>query len=296
MRLCPTGPAEERIHPKGGVHLLYRRTRRGSEESSRKASAKALMGSQGVEDSKDTAGARNTDPPGMLPSPFLAKSLFSSKENFESILNTTCPLGQRNITQDRFAGMSRKPPEIKTFNKWGTEGIEIADAGLEKYLSLKPILMPHSGGRHEHKRFRKSALNVTERLANNMMRHGRAGGRKAKAVGIVRNALEIVQLKTGKNPIEMLTRAIVNSAPAEDVTRIAYGGIVYPISVDISPQRRIDLALRFMTDGARKSSFSNPKTVDECLAEEIMYAAQRDNRSFAVRKRDEMERVALASR
>jgi len=51
-----------------------------------------------------------------------------------------------------------------------------------------------------------------------------------------------------------------------------------------------------MTDGARQASYSNPKTVDECLAEEIAYAAQRDNRSFAVRKRDEMERVALASR
>jgi len=51
-----------------------------------------------------------------------------------------------------------------------------------------------------------------------------------------------------------------------------------------------------MTDGARHASFSNPKTIEECLAEEIMYAAQRDNRSYAVRKRDEMERVALASR
>jgi small subunit ribosomal protein S7 len=192
--------------------------------------------------------------------------------------------------------MSRKPPEIKIFQKWGTDDIEVADAGLEKYLSIKPILFPHSGGRHEHKRFRKSALNIVERLVNNMMRPGRVGGKKTKAIGIVRNALEIISLKTGKNPVETFVKAVVNTAPAEDVTRIAYGGIVYPISVDISPQRRIDIALRFMTDGARQASFSNPKTIDECLAEEIMYAAQRDNRSFAVRKRDEMERVALASR
>ena len=94
----------------------------------------------------------------------------------------------------------------------------------------------------------------------------------------------------------MLVKAVENTAPAEDVTRIAYGGIVYPISIDISPLRRIDIALRFMTDGARQAAFSNPRTIDECLAEEITYAAQRDNRSFAVRKRDEMERVALASR
>ena len=192
--------------------------------------------------------------------------------------------------------MSRKPPEIKVFDKWGTGEIEVVDPGLEKYLSVKPTVYPHSGGRHEHKRFRKSSLNIVERLVNNMMRPGRAGGKKAKAVGIVRNALDIVGLKTGKNPVEVLVKAVENTSPAEDVTRIAYGGIVYPISIDIAPLRRIDIALRFMTDGARQASFSNPKTIDECLAEEITYAAQRDNRSFAVRKRDEMERVALASR
>jgi len=192
--------------------------------------------------------------------------------------------------------MSRKPPEIKVFEKWGTEDIEVKDPGLEKYLSSRPILYPHSGGRHEHKRFRKSQLNIVERLVDDMMRPSRVGGKKAKAVGIVRNAMEIINLKTGRNPIEVLVKAVENTAPAEDVTRVAYGGIVYPISVDIAPQRRIDIALRFMTDGARKASYSNPKTIDECLAEELTYAAQRDNRSFAVRKRDEMERVALASR
>ncbi|HUK49735.1 MAG TPA: 30S ribosomal protein S7 [Terriglobales bacterium] len=192
--------------------------------------------------------------------------------------------------------MSRKPPELKVFDKWATEDIEVKDPGLEKYVSVQPILYPHSGGRHEHNRFRKSYLSIVERLVNNMMRPGRVGGKKAKAVGIVRNALEIVELKTNKNPVEILVKAVENTSPAEDVTRIAYGGIVYPISVDIAPLRRIDMSLRFMTDGARQAAYSNPKTIDECLADEILYAAQRDNRSFAVRKRDEMERVALASR
>lgn len=192
--------------------------------------------------------------------------------------------------------MSRKPPEIKVFEKWGTDDIEVSDPGLENYLTVKATLYPHSGGRHEHKRFRKSSLSIVERLVNNMMRPGRVGGKKAKAIGVVKNAFEIINLKTGKNPVDALVQAVVNTAPAEDVTRIAYGGIVYPISIDISPLRRIDIALRFMTDGARQSAYSNPRSIDECLAEEIIYAAQRDNRSFAVRKRDEMERVALASR
>ena len=191
---------------------------------------------------------------------------------------------------------SKKMPEIKVFGKWSVEGLEAHDQGLKKYVSLKPSLTPQTGGRHEHQRFRKSSINIVERLVNNMMRHGRSGGKKAKAISIVRNALDIVNLKTGKNPLEVLLKAIENSAPCEDVTRIAYGGIVYPISVDISPQRRVDLTLRFLTEGVRQASFSNPKTIDEALADEIIAASIRDSKSFAVRKRDEMERVALSSR
>jgi small subunit ribosomal protein S7 len=190
----------------------------------------------------------------------------------------------------------KKRPVIKMLGKWPVDGIEIKDPGLRAYITLKPVLAPHSSGRHEHQKFRKSSVNIVERLINNMMRHGRCGGKKMKAIGIVTNALEIIGLKTGKNPIEVLVNAIENAAPCEDVTRIAYGGIVYPISVDVAPQRRVDLALRFLSEGAREASKNNPKTIDECLAEELILASMRDGRSYAVRKRDEMERVALASR
>lgn len=190
----------------------------------------------------------------------------------------------------------KAPPDIKLFEKWSTEGIEVADRGLQRYVGLRPVLSPHTGGRHEHKRFMKSSINIVERLLNNMMRHGREGGKKAKATGIVRNALEVIHLKTGKNPIEVLLRAIENSAPCEETTRVSYGGIVYHQAVDMAPQRRLDLALRFISDGARQVSFSNPKTIDECLADEIIAAAARDSKSFSIRKRDEIERVALSSR
>ena len=185
---------------------------------------------------------------------------------------------------------------VKAFGKWSLSGIEVQDASLERYLSTRAMFVPHSSGRHEHAKFRKSTVNIVERLVNNVMRHGKVGGKKAKAVNIVRNAFAIMELRAGKNPVEVLVRAVENVAPAEDVTRVAYGGIVYPISVDVAPQRRIDLTLRFITDGARQAAYSNLRTIDECLAEEILLAAARDNRSYAVRKRDEMERVALASR
>ncbi len=187
-------------------------------------------------------------------------------------------------------------PEFKLFDKWPLEGIEVKDEGLKRYISLKPMLVPHSGGRHEHRRFGKSEVNVVERLANMFMRPGKNGGKKSKALKIVRNALEIVHLRTGRNPVEVLVRAIENAAPREDVTRLSYGGIVYFKAVDISPQRRVDLALRYMAQAARESAFRSRKTVDECLADEIILASENDSKSFAIRKKIEQERVALASR
>lgn len=185
--------------------------------------------------------------------------------------------------------------EPSLFNKWSFANIEVQDPGLKQYVCLKPIILPHSGGRHEHQKFEKSKVNIVERLLNNFMR-GSSGGKKAKALGIVRLAFEIIHLKTQRNPIEVFVRALENSTPCEDTTRIGYGGIVYHKAVDVSPQRRVDLALRFLADAARKSSFGASKTMPECLADELIAAAEGDSRSYSIRKRDEMERVALSSR
>jgi small subunit ribosomal protein S7 len=185
---------------------------------------------------------------------------------------------------------------IQLFGKWGFDQISVQDQGLQKYIQLKPVYFPHTGGRHEHQRFEKSKISIVERLINNMMRHGRNCGKKAKAINILKMAFEIIHLKSGRNPIEILVQAVENSAPCEDTTRIGYGGIVYHRAVDISPQRRVDLALRFLAEGARRSAFGNQKTIEECLADELLFAAEGDSRSFAIQRRDEMERVAQASR
>ena len=158
------------------------------------------------------------------------------------------------------------------------------------------MVVPHSMGRHEHKRFRKANVNIVERLVNNLMRPGKNAGKKAKAMNIVKQAFEIIHLRTNKNPIEVLVRAVENSAPCEDTTRISYGGIVYHLSVDIAPQRRVDLALRNICEGARQASMNNPRSIEECLADELVLAANRDIKSQAVSKRYELERVAQANR
>jgi len=189
-----------------------------------------------------------------------------------------------------------EPQEIKLFGKWGFSGIEVKDPGLKAYVSLRPVYVPHSMGRHEHGRFRKAEVNIVERLINDLMRPGKNAGKKARAINAVRNAFEIINLRTGQNPVDVLIRAVGNSAPCEDTTRISYGGVVYHMAVDISPQRRIDLALRLIAEGARKTSLNNPRTIEECLAEELILAASRDVKSYAISKRNEMERIARSSR
>lgn len=189
-----------------------------------------------------------------------------------------------------------KEEEINLFGKWSFKDVQVRDLGLQRYVSLKPIVVPHSMGRHEHKRFRKANINIVERLVNNLMRPGKNAGKKAKATSIVKQAFEIINARTGKNPIDALVKAVENSAPCEDTTRISYGGIVYHLSVDVSPQRRIDLALRNICEGARQASINNPRSIEECLAEELILAANHDMKSYAVSKRHEIERVAQASR
>jgi len=189
-----------------------------------------------------------------------------------------------------------KGQEIKLFGKWSFDGTEVVDPGIKRYISLKPVYIPHSMGRHEHGKFRKAKVNIVERLINNLMRPGSSAGKKARAANLVKNAFEIIHLRTEQNPIQILVKAIENTAPCEDTTRISYGGIAYHMAVDISPQRRVDLALRFLSEGTRKIAFGNPRSLDECLAEELILAANKDVKSYAVQKCNEMERVARSSR
>jgi small subunit ribosomal protein S7 len=186
--------------------------------------------------------------------------------------------------------------EIKLFGEWNFNGIEVRDIGLKRYLNLEPIYLPHSGGRHEARKFRKSNLNIVERFTNGLMKPGSSGGDKNRITNSVRTSFKIINLKTGKNPIEVLVRAVENASPNEDTTRIGYGGVVYRLAVDISPQRRIDLALRFIIKGISDQTFNNIKTLEEIIADQLIGAANNDGNNFAIRRKQEIERIALSSR
>jgi len=185
---------------------------------------------------------------------------------------------------------------IKLFGKWSFEGVVVADPGLRRYICLKPVLLPHTAGRYQKRRFGKAKIPIVERLINQLMRPGRNTGKKHKAYNIVKRAFDIIYLRTKQNPIQVLVNAIQNAGPREEITRIIMGGIAYPVSVDVAPMRRVDLAIRMLAEGARLCSFNNPKPIEECLADEIIAAAQNDTRSYAIRKKEETERVAAASR
>jgi len=182
------------------------------------------------------------------------------------------------------------------FGEWSFDGITVRDIGLKRYLNIEPIYMPHSGGRHEARKFRKSDMNIVERLINTLMKPGKSGGAKIRVTSTVKNSFKIINLKTGKNPVEVLVRAVENSAPNEDTTRIGYGGVVYRLAVDISPQRRIDLALRYIVKGIKDSTFSNRLSLDEVVANQLIGAGNNDSNAFSIKRKQEVERIALSSR
>ena len=190
------------------------------------------------------------------------------------------------------------------FRKWDVSDIEIKDIGLKNAISLKKSVIPMSFGRSALKRFNKADVNIVERFVNKTMHFGkkyakntgRMAGKKIHSFNFVKASFDIIYLKTGKNPVEVLVRAIENSAPNEDTTRIVYGGTVYHVSVDVAPLRRVDLALRFIADGVKEATFSNPNTIEEFLAEHLILAANNDPNAPSVKKKNELERIAQASR
>ncbi|MFH1403904.1 MAG: 30S ribosomal protein S7 [Candidatus Altiarchaeota archaeon] len=197
----------------------------------------------------------------------------------------------------------------KLFGRWDYD-VTIEDPGLAMYMSLTPTYVPHTSGRLVGKQFIKSKMNIVERLANKMMRSGqgtrkvagkyiRGGGntgKKQNALNIVEKAFEIIEKRTKKNPIQVLVDAIQKSCPREETTTIIYGGIRYHQAVDVSSQRRVDFALKYVSLGAFATAFNNKKKIEECLADEIIWASESDTKSYAIQRKEETERIAKAAR
>ena len=118
-----------------------------------------------------------------------------------------------------------------------------------------------------------------------------ASGKKSVAERIIYGAFSQIQTKSGKDPLEVFTRAVNNVKPLVEVKSRRVGGANYQVPVEVRPARRAALAMRWLRESARKRS---EKSMGQRLAAEMMEAAE--NRGGAVKKRDEVHRMAEANK
>jgi small subunit ribosomal protein S7 len=196
---------------------------------------------------------------------------------------------------------------IKLFNRWGTEGVSVEDAGLQRYISVEPRIVPKTGAKYAGRRFHKSKIFIVERLINKVMIPGHKSGKHTRtsegatgkaitATNIVERALAKVEQMTKENPVKVFVKAVENAAPREEILTIEYGGARYPKAVECAPQRRIDTALRLFVEGSADKAFNKKKGIENSLAEEIVAAYRMDPKSTAISKKVEVERQADSAR
>jgi small subunit ribosomal protein S7 len=182
------------------------------------------------------------------------------------------------------------------FNKWNLNEVEIKDPSVRRYINLQSSIVPHSAGRLSTQQFAKGEMLIVERLINRLMQTEMNTGAKERTIRITREAFDIINKKTKKNPVQVLVDAIANAGPREETVRLKYGGINVPKSVDTAPIRRVNSALRFISNGVYAASHKSKKYVSEALADELIAAARGDAKCYSMTKKEERERVAKASR
>jgi len=197
-------------------------------------------------------------------------------------------------------------PQFKIFDLYDLSEIQVQDPGLKNVINLQPKLILKSYGRNFQK-FGQTKVNIVERLMNRIAvaghrgkKHkiivGRATGKYTRNMKIVLEAFQIIEKKTGKNPVLVLVKAIENSAPRDEITVIEYGGARYPQAVDVSPLRRVNLALKYIVHGSSEKAFGKKKKFSQALADEIILAYEQNGESFAIKKKKESEAQADSAR
>ncbi len=128
---------------------------------------------------------------------------------------------------------------------------------------------------------------LVTKLVNSIM----LDGKKGVAQKVVYGAFELVEQKTGKNGLEAFQQAMENIMPALEVKSRRVGGATYQVPLEVKPDRRQTLGLRWITTYARKRS---EKTMKERLAAEIMDAC--NNTGASVKKREDTHKMAEANK
>jgi len=195
---------------------------------------------------------------------------------------------------------------MKIFDLYETKNVKVEDLSLQKTINLDEKLVLKSHGRSFGK-FGNLKVNIVERLINLVGVPGHRGkkhkiqtswasGKYSRNTKIVLETLKIIEEKTKQNPVQILVKAVENSAPRDEITTIEYGGAKYPQAVDVSPLRRLNLALRNLVHGGYDKSFNKKTKISEALAKEILLASENSNESAAVKKKIESEKQADSAR
>ncbi len=202
----------------------------------------------------------------------------------------------------------KMPDGIKLFGRWDMSSVKVNDLGLQRYVTVDPVIVGKSGGRHAKYQFHKSKMNIVERLMNKLMvpghrskKHtitsGRVVGRYFTIYNIIKNAFEKIESQTEKNPVEVFVRAVENSALREEIAAYQVGGIIVRRAVITSPQRRVDIALKNIAQAAYRKSFGKKENITNALVNEIVAAYNNDaSKSDAVRERDRIEKESEGAR
>lgn len=186
---------------------------------------------------------------------------------------------------------------ILLFNSYSYSDVAVKDETLQAFINVSmPGIVPHTSTKVNLGRFGKVHTSIVERFVVHLMANGRNTGKKRLAIRLFKEACDIMHKLTGENPVQLLVDAVINSGPRESSARIGRGGSMKRASVDVSPYRRVNIALRFLSEGVRTTAFKNKKTMPEVIANEIMSAAKSSQNSYAVKKREEVERIAKSNR
>ncbi|MDD3993597.1 MAG: 30S ribosomal protein S7 [Candidatus Nanoarchaeia archaeon] len=196
--------------------------------------------------------------------------------------------------------------EMKVFGLYDASEVRVTDPSLKKVINLSPKLILKSHGRIKWDPT-KAKVNVVERLINILQVPGSRGkkhriitswitGKHSKCTKIVMDAFKIIEEKTKENPLKIFVKALENGAPRDEITSIEYGGARYPQAVDVSPRRRLNLVLRFIVNGSYDKAFNKKMNITESLAKEIIAAADNSSESYAISKKNEIEKQADAAR
>jgi len=187
--------------------------------------------------------------------------------------------------------------KLMLFDKYQYEEVVVSDVSLKGYISVDAqSSYPHTASHLASKPFGKAKIPIVERFICGLMRRGKNSGKKRLAMTALRDSFMIIGALTGKNPIQVLVDALVNSGPREDCARIGKGGAMKRTSVDVSPTRRLNIAIFLICKGIRQSSRKGVKSIAEAIADELIAASRSSPNSFAVKKKDEIERMAKSNR